>query len=72
MHWRHKNGLEYFARAKRPLTFHQIPRLGEATWKAFIEKGWIEPVEGSEGKWWQRPHRLTDAGVIALDEASTP
>ncbi len=69
MHWRHKKGLERFAVADRPLAFHSTPGVGEATWKTFIHNGWLEPVENSQGAWWQRPHRLTDAGRVALHEA---
>ncbi len=69
MNWRHKVGLERFAGAVRPLTFHDTPGVGEASWKAFREKGWIEPSDDSNRKWWQRPHRLA-AGRAALAEAS--
>lgn len=66
MHWRHKQGLERFMRTTaRPITFHDTPGVGEATWKTFMENGWITCVD-QKPKWWQSGWRISDAGRAAL------
>ena len=67
MNWRHKMGLEHFARSGRSLTVHNTPNLGVALWKALIAKGWIAPTDvESSLRWWQRPHKITNLGSAAL------
>ena len=68
MNWRHKRGLQRFARAVRSLDYYATPGIGEATWRALLENGWIEPVETTPG-WRRRPYRLTEAGRAALQAA---
>ena len=67
MDQRHKMALERFANAARPLLFLDTPGIGEATWKALLAKGWIEPTDDSDLKWWMRPHQITAEGRAALD-----
>jgi hypothetical protein len=68
LHWCHKLALDEFAHASRSLRFHQTLGVGEATWKTLIEMGWIKPVEGSTGKWRDRPYEITAAGRQAFAE----
>lgn len=68
MHWKHKSGLEHFARASA-LTFSFQRSVSEKTWKIFVRNGWIEPTEDSQEEWRQRPYRITDSGRAALAKA---
>jgi hypothetical protein len=59
-------GLERFARASKPLTFHSTPGIGEATWKSLIDRHLIVPAIASSDKWWRVPHTISEAGRAAL------
>jgi hypothetical protein len=69
MHWRHRSALRFFARADKPLTFHNTPGVGESTWKVLISKGYIVPAIDSPLPWWMVPHKITDVGRVALQAA---
>ena len=70
MNWRHRAALELFAQTDGALRFHRTPGVGEKTWKALLEKGWIVERPDlrmtNEKTWWQIPHALTAAGRAAL------